>query len=80
MMTFKILGPATPLYHSCLHRYSVLDKIVPGYYHRRLEDGEVCHSTCCNNTATENAMCERLVIDDIVHWAKNYKVWTIAGF
>lgn len=26
---------------------SVLDKIVPGYYHRRQEDGEMCHSTCC---------------------------------
>ena len=60
-------------------RYSVLDKIVPGYYHRRMEDGEMCHSTCCNNTATENAMCERLVIDDIVHWAKNYKVGKVCG-
>jgi hypothetical protein len=28
---------------------SVLDKIVPGYYHRRQEDGEICHSTCCNS-------------------------------
>jgi hypothetical protein len=25
------------------------DKIVPGYYHRRQEDGEMCHSTCCNS-------------------------------
>ncbi|GFH11150.1 Aamy domain-containing protein, partial [Haematococcus lacustris] len=30
-------------------RHSVLDKLVPGYYHRRMEDGEMCHSTCCNN-------------------------------
>jgi len=28
---------------------SVMDKIVPGYYHRRQEDGEICHSTCCNS-------------------------------
>ena len=34
----------------------------------------MCQSTCCNNTATENAMCERLVVDDIVHWARQYKV------
>lgn len=54
--------------------HSVLDKVVPGYYHRRTESGEICNSTCCNNTATEHAMCERLVIDDIVHWAKQYKV------
>ncbi|KAG2423818.1 hypothetical protein HXX76_014978 [Chlamydomonas incerta] len=55
-------------------RYSVLDKVVPGYYHRRHEDGGICDSTCCNNTATEHAMCERLVVDDITHWARNYKV------
>lgn len=28
---------------------SVMDKIVPGYYHRRQEDGDICHSTCCNS-------------------------------
>ncbi len=55
-------------------RYSVLDKVVPGYYYRRMENGDICMSTCCNNTASEHAMCERLIIDDIVHWAKDYKV------
>ncbi|DBA74854.1 TPA: cytochrome c oxidase subunit 1 [Trebouxia sp. C0005] len=55
-------------------RYSVLDKVVPGYYYRRMENGDICMSTCCNNTASEHAMCERLVIDDIVHWAKDYMV------
>ncbi len=52
----------------------MLDKIVPGYYHRRFEDGEICQSTCCNNTAAENAMCERLMVDDIVLWAKHYRI------
>lgn len=55
-------------------RCSVLDKVVPGYYYRRMENGDICMSTCCNNTASEHAMCERLVVDDIVHWAKDYKV------
>ncbi|KAK9823625.1 hypothetical protein WJX72_004323 [[Myrmecia] bisecta] len=55
-------------------RYSVLDKVVPGYYHRRSEKGDICMTTCCNNTASEHAMCERLILDDIVHWAVNYKV------
>eukprot|EP00878_Enallax_costatus_P010482 GHUV01010944.1.p1 GENE.GHUV01010944.1~~GHUV01010944.1.p1 ORF type:complete len:704 (+),score=164.13 GHUV01010944.1:956-3067(+) len=53
---------------------SVLDKIVPGYYHRRQEDGEMCHSTCCNNTASEHRMFERLMIEDITHWARHYRV------
>jgi len=54
---------------------SVLDRIVPGYYHRRnVLTGEVEHSTCCENTATEHAMMEKLMIDSLVTWAVEYKV------
>jgi pullulanase len=53
---------------------SVLDRIVPGYYHRLSPDGFVETSTCCQNTATENAMMEKLMIDSLVTWAKAYKV------
>ncbi|MGV9349390.1 pullulanase-type alpha-1,6-glucosidase [Streptomyces spiralis] len=53
---------------------SVLDKIVPGYYQRLLADGSVANSTCCSNTAPENAMMGKLVVDSIVTWAKEYKV------
>lgn len=55
-------------------RASVLDKVVPGYYHRRNFDGGYENSTCCNNTASENSMMERLIVDDLVHWAVEYKV------
>lgn len=34
----------------------------------------MCNSTCCNNTASEHAMMLRLMVDDIVHWARDYKV------
>ncbi|MGW2274025.1 pullulanase-type alpha-1,6-glucosidase [Streptomyces yangpuensis] len=53
---------------------SVLDRVVPGYYQRLLADGSVATSTCCANTAPENAMMGRLVVDSIVTWAKEYKV------
>ncbi|MFJ2032105.1 pullulanase-type alpha-1,6-glucosidase [Streptosporangium sp. NPDC087985] len=53
---------------------SVLDRIVPGYYHRLLDDGTVATSTCCANTAPEHAMMGRLVVDSIVTWAREYKV------
>ena len=53
---------------------SVLDRIVPGYYQRLLEDGTVATSTCCANTAPENAMMGKLVVDSVVTWAKEYKV------
>ncbi|RPF32988.1 pullulanase-type alpha-1,6-glucosidase [Streptomyces sp. TLI_185] len=53
---------------------SVLDKVVPGYYQRLLADGSVANSTCCANTATENSMMGKLVVDSVVTWAKEYKV------
>ncbi|MFE9553348.1 pullulanase-type alpha-1,6-glucosidase [Streptomyces sp. NPDC006703] len=53
---------------------SVLDKIVPGYYQRLLADGSVANSTCCANTAPENAMMGKLVVDSVVTWARQYKV------
>ncbi|AEV87281.1 sulfonate ABC transporter ATP-binding protein [Actinoplanes sp. SE50] len=53
---------------------SVLDQIVPGYYQRLLADGTVADSTCCANTAPENAMMGKLVVDSVVTWAKQYKV------
>ncbi|MFF1295216.1 MULTISPECIES: pullulanase-type alpha-1,6-glucosidase [unclassified Streptomyces] len=53
---------------------SVLDKVVPGYYQRLLADGSVANSTCCANTAPENAMMGKLVVDSIVTWAREYKV------
>ncbi|MGW5690033.1 pullulanase-type alpha-1,6-glucosidase [Streptomyces asiaticus] len=53
---------------------SVLDRIVPGYYQRLLDDGSVATSTCCPGTAPEHAMMGKLVVDSIVTWAREYKV------
>ncbi len=54
---------------------SVLDRIVPGYYHRLTVDtGEIETSSCCFNTATEHAMMEKLMVDSVVTWATEYKV------
>lgn len=53
---------------------SVLDRIVPGYYQRLMDDGSVATSSCCANTAPENAMMGKLVVDSILTWAKQYKV------
>ena len=53
---------------------SVLDRIVPGYYHRLDANGRVERSTCCDNTATEHRMMERLMIDSAVTWAKHYRI------
>ncbi|MDB5754216.1 MAG: alpha,6-glucosidase, partial [Massilia sp.] len=53
---------------------SVLDRIVPGYYHRLNAAGAVERSTCCDNTATENLMMGKLMVDSAALWAKQYKI------
>ncbi|MBI5353271.1 MAG: pullulanase-type alpha-1,6-glucosidase [Chloroflexi bacterium] len=53
---------------------SVLDRIVPGYYHRLNHEGGVEKSTCCANTATEHEMMRKLMVDSVVTWATEYKV------
>jgi pullulanase-type alpha-1,6-glucosidase len=55
-------------------QYSVLDKIVPGYYHRLNADGQLETSTCCANTATEHRMMRKLMLDAVRLWATQYKV------
>ncbi|WP_347332683.1 pullulanase-type alpha-1,6-glucosidase [Marinimicrobium locisalis] len=53
---------------------SVLDKVVPGYYHRLNGNGDIERSTCCENTASEHAMMEKFMADSLMIWAKHYKV------
>ncbi|MCA0307698.1 MAG: pullulanase-type alpha-1,6-glucosidase [Actinobacteria bacterium] len=53
---------------------SVLDRIVPGYYHRLDAVGAVETSTCCPNVATENLMAQKLMVDACVHWVRHYRV------
>ena len=53
---------------------SVLDRVVPGYYHRLNAEGKVEKSTCCENTATEHDMMRKLMVDSVVTWAREYKV------
>jgi pullulanase-type alpha-1,6-glucosidase len=63
---------------------SVLDRIVPWYYQRlNPTTGAVEASTCCSNTAPENAMMAKLIKDSMVVWARDYKVdafrWDLMG-
>jgi hypothetical protein len=53
----------------------VLDKIVPGYYHRRdRNSGTVLNRSCCDDTATEFVMMEKLMSDTLATWASEYKI------
>ena len=53
---------------------SVLDQVVPGYYQRLNATGAVETSTCCQNVATEHAVAQKLMVDSVVTWARDYKV------
>ncbi|MBW8899208.1 MAG: DUF3372 domain-containing protein, partial [Massilia sp.] len=53
---------------------SVLDRLVPGYYHRLDAAGAIEQSTCCDNTATEHRMMGKLMIDSVALWARHYKI------
>ena len=53
---------------------SVLDRVVPGYYQRLNAQGDVERSTCCDNTATENRMMAKLMIDSAVLWAREHHI------
>ncbi|MCM2679888.1 pullulanase-type alpha-1,6-glucosidase [Echinimonas agarilytica] len=60
---------------SGINEKSVLDKVVPGYYHRlNVDTGSVEQSTCCDNTATEHRMMAKLMTDTLVIWAEQYKI------
>lgn len=61
-------------YRGGQHERSVLDRIVPGYYHRLNLKGEIEQSTCCFNTATENRMMAKLMIDSAELWTKHYHI------
>ncbi|QNA77550.1 pullulanase-type alpha-1,6-glucosidase [Streptomyces sp. So13.3] len=53
---------------------SVLDQIVPGYYQRLDTNGTVTRDSCCADTAPENAMMNKLVVDSVTTWAQQYHV------
>ena len=63
---------------------SVLDRIVPAYYYRLGSDGHILNDSCCADTAQENAMMGKLVVDSVSMWATRYKVdsfrFDIMGF
>jgi pullulanase len=53
---------------------SVLDKIVPTYYYRLNASGAITNDSCCADTAAENAMMAKLMIDSVSTWARDYQV------
>ncbi|MFZ2487768.1 MAG: pullulanase-type alpha-1,6-glucosidase [Anaerolineae bacterium] len=53
---------------------SVLDKVVPGYYYRYDASGALYTTSCCDDTASEYEMMEKLMTDTLTRFATDYKV------
>lgn len=54
---------------------SNLDTLARGYYHRRNEDGSFANgSGVGNEVSSEKAFVRKLIVDSLIHWAKEYKV------
>ena len=52
---------------------SVLDMVVPGYYYsRNTLTGAIIQSTCCNDTALEHRMMDKVMVDSLKIWTQHY--------
>ena len=54
---------------------SWLERMVPGYYNRRWEDGSLSNGSACgNDIACGRAMVDNYIADSIMYWAKEYHI------
>ncbi len=53
---------------------SNLQKIVPGYYYRSDETGYTNGSGCGNEVASDRPMAQKLIVDSLIYWAKEYHI------
>lgn len=61
--------------HTFYRENSHLNKIVPDFFYRTTESGEYANgSGCGNEIATEKPMVRKMIIDSILHWAKEYHI------
>ncbi|MBU8905254.1 type I pullulanase [Desertibacillus haloalkaliphilus] len=61
--------------HAYVWETSNFEKIVPGYYFRYKEDGELANgSGVGNDTASEREMMRKFMIDCVTYWATEYRV------
>ncbi|KFJ04930.1 type I pullulanase [Bifidobacterium tsurumiense] len=51
------------------------ERMVPGYFTRRYEDGSLVNgSGCGNDMASERLMFRRFIVESLVHWAREYHI------
>ncbi len=59
---------------SGLNEKSVLDKVVPGYYHRYdTSTGGILRQSCCDDTEDRSRMMAKFMEDSLLMWTTQYK-------
>ena len=54
---------------------SWLERMVPGYYNRRLADGSLANGSACgSDIACGRAMVDNYIADSVMYWAKEYHI------
>ena len=54
---------------------SWLERMVPGYYNRRWEDGTLANGSACgSDIACGRAMVDNYIADSVMYWAKEYHI------
>lgn len=54
---------------------SWMERMVPGYYNRRWEDGRLANGSACgSDIACGRAMVDNYIADSVMYWAKEYHI------
>ena len=63
------------VYNHTANLNTPFNQIVPGYFYRHNADGSYSDATACGNeTASENPMMRKFMVESVVYWAKEYHV------
>ena len=63
------------VYNHMYEKDSWFERIVPGYYCRRWENGELSDGSACgNDIAAGRAMVDNYIADSVLYWAREYHV------
>lgn len=63
------------VYNHMYEKDSWFERIVPGYYCRRRENGELSDGSACgNDIAAGRAMVDNYIADSVLYWAEEYRI------
>lgn len=61
--------------HTGTTNESNFNQLVPGYYYRHTKNGKLSDATACGNeTASEQPMMRKFMIESVLYWAKEYHI------